>query len=303
MNDKLKIKGLGVINPCPYTASDEINEEEYRKHINWMADNGLNFIQPLAATGQALSMTKDEFKKVYRWTVEELKGKVLITGYTGRADTKETIEYTKMAQDLGCDCVFIMEPYFSRPSPRGLYEHFKAIAEAVPGFPIVFYNNPVRGGDYKIGSPIVIPLDVMDRLVNEYDNFVGLKEGQLDMLAEHCRVLRDRIDVFPWDERQWIYGLAFGCPAVLTYSMSIIPKQMSDLLRTWQKGEKEKATELYFKYLPLFNLIHIEANPGPLGYMLKRLGWNFGPRRLPIVPPAPETVKIIDGVLDSLGLI
>ena len=296
MNKMLEIKGIGVVNATPYSEDNKLNEPEYRRHIKWMADNGLGFIQPAAATGQAMQTTDEEYKRILELTVDELKGKVIITAYSGRPGTDDTIRLTKLAKDIGCDAAYIIQPFFTRPDPEGIYLHYSTIAQAVPNFPLVFYNNTSRAG-------VNIPIDIMSRLVNEFDNFIGLKQSDINQAADSYGALRDKIMVWPKCETEILYALAMGSPGVITFAANIVPRECVDILNFWNNGELEKARELYFKLLPLFNMIHIESLPGPTKYMLNKMGWNFGKPRLPIHEVSEESAHKLDTLMKELKLI
>ena len=292
----LKIRGIGVVNATPLTADNKINEKEYRRHIRWLAEKGIGFIQPVAATGQAMQTTEEEYKRILEITVDELKGKVLITAYSGRPGTADTIRLTKQARDIGCDAAYIIQPFFTLPDAEGIYRHYKAVAEALPDFPLVFYNNSARAG-------VEIPQDVMVRLVSEHKNFVGIKQSDLGAVADNFKALSDKITVWPKSEKEILTGLAMGSPGILTFAGNIVPGELVEIVNEWNKGNLDKAREVFFRILPLINIIHIEPVPGAIKYMLNRMGWDFGDPRLPIHPVTEANAPKIDRVLEALGLV
>jgi 4-hydroxy-tetrahydrodipicolinate synthase len=292
----LEIKGIGVVNATPLNPDNKVNDPEYRRHIRWLAQKGIGFIQPVAATGQAMQTTEEEYKRILEISVEELRGKVLITAYSGRASTEETIKLTRLARDIGCDAAYLIQPFFSRPDAEGIYQHYRAVAEAVPDFPLVFYNNPERAG-------VEISQDVMFRLVSEFENFTGLKQSNPNAVADNFHALRHKITVWPKSEKEMLTGLAMGSPGILTFAGNVVPGELVEILNKWNQGDISGAREIYFRLLPLMNIIHIEPVPGPIKYMLNRIGWNFGHCRLPIHEVSPKNAEKIDGVLKNLGLI
>jgi len=291
----LEITGIGVVNATPLTHDDRVNEQEYRRHVRWMLDEGIRFLQPVAATGQALQTSEEEWRRILEITVEEAKGKALVTAYSGRASTAETIGLTRMAAEIGCDAAYIIQPFFTRPNPEGLYLHYQAVAKAVPDFPLVFYNNPDRAG-------VSIPIDVMDRLTGEFPNFVGLKQSNLDEFPDSVNRLRGRITVWPKSEKEILFGLALGAPGVLTFAGNVVPRHLVEILAAFEKGDFAAAREAYLRVLPLFNVIHIEPVPAAIKYMLKRMGWDFGPCRLPIHDVSEKSARVIDEVMEAVGL-
>ena len=292
----LEIRGIGVVNATPLTADNKTNEKEYRRHIRWLAEKGIGFIQPVAATGQAMQTTEEEYKRILEITVDELKGKVLITAYSGRPGTDDTIRLTKQARDIGCDAAYIIQPFFTLPDAEGIYRHYKAVAEAVPDFPLVFYNNTARAG-------VDIPQHVMVRLVSEHKNFVGIKQSDLNAVADNFGALSDKITVWPKSEKEILTGLAMGSPGILTFAGNIVPGELVEILNAWNVGNLDKAREVFFRILDLINIIHIEPVPGPIKYMLNRMGFDFGDPRLPIHTVSEANGKKIDGVLEALGII
>jgi len=293
----LKITGIGAVNATPLTKDNKVNEKEYRRHISWLADCGLGFIQPSAATGQAMQTTEEEYKHILEISVDELKGRnVLVTAYAGRPGTDDTIRMCKIARDVGCHAAYLIQPFFTRPDKEGVYQHYKAVAEALPDFPLVFYNNPDRAG-------IDLPIDIMDRLANEFKNFIGLKQADLNQVMDSYARLQDRITVWPKSEKELIIGLAYNSPGILTFAANVVPAELVDIMKSWQAGNFDHARKVFFDILPIMNLIHIEAVPGPIKYMLNRMGWDFGGCRLPIHMPSDASKEKIDAALKKLGKI
>lgn len=291
------IRGIGTVNATPTTKDQKLNEKEYRRHISWLAENGIGFIQPAAATGQAMSFSDEEYKRILEISVDELKGtKCLVTAYAGRADTRHTIKLTKIARDVGCAAAYLIQPYFSRPDVHGQYLHYKAVAEAVPDFSLVFYDNAQRAG---AGSNL--DRQMMVRLATEHKNFIGLKQSNVDAVLDDYLALQDKITVWPKSEKELIFGLALGSPGILTFAGNIIPAELVEIQRKWEAGDHAGARALYFKVLPLINIIHIEPVPGAVKYMLNRMGWDFGDPFLPQHPVSEASAKKIDAVLMQLG--
>ena len=289
-----KLRGVGAVNASPTNVDGEINEKEYRRHVRFLADAGVSFVQPVAATGQALATSGREYEKVLGWTLDEIGDRVMVTAYTGRDSTEETVRYTKAAADVGVHCVYIMQPYFSQPDAEGLYRHYATVAESVE-IPIVLYNNPQRAG-------VSIPIDVMRRLVNAFPNFVGLKQADLLQFADSWSELSDDIHVMPKSEKEMLFGYALGSRAVLTFAANIVPAQLVEIHSLWEQQKFDAARAKYRSLTALFNIIHIEPVPGAIKYMLNRMGWDFGTPRLPIHELSPDSRRAVDAVLGKLQL-
>ena len=270
---RFELRGVGCVNATPTRADGSVHEAEYRRHIRWLADSGVTFIQPAAATGQALTLTETEVAQILEWSVDEVGDRVAVTAYSGRDGTEDTIRMTKLAKTLGCACAFIIQPYFSRPDPEGLFRHYAAVAEAVD-LPIVIYNNPDRAG-------VPVPISVMERLADRYDNFVGLKQSDLNAFADSFRALSPRIHVMPKSEKEMLFGFALGSRAILTFGANVIPAEIVEIHRRWEQDDLAGAREVYLRFLPIMNAIHIEPVPGAVKWMLNAMGWSFGTPRLP----------------------
>lgn len=292
---KFELSGVGVVNATPVDANGRMNEAEYRRHVRHLADSGIGFLQPAAATGQALSTSEEELRQLLEWTLDEVGDRVAVTAYTGRDGTEETIRLTKMAADVGVHCAYIIQPYFSRPDAEGLYQHYAAVAERVD-IPLVFYNNPDRAG-------VPIPISVMQRLADQYDQFVGLKQADLLAFADSFSALSGKLQVMPKSEKEMIFGYSLGSTAVLTFAGNIVPNELVDIHRNWANGNLDAARKTYLEVLELFNIIHIEPVPGAIKHMLNKMGWDFGPPRLPGHTLSADSAKRVEDVLSRLRLI
>ena len=290
-----RLHGVGVVNATPLTPSGEVDEQEYRRHLRFLADSGIGYLQPAAATGQALATSESELSRILEWSLDEVGDQMAITAYTGRDSTEETIRLTRLAADIGVHCAFLIQPYFSRPDAEGLYRHYAAVAESVD-IPLVFYNNPDRAG-------VPIPIPVMERLANDYENFVGLKQADLLAFADSYQVLSNRIQVMPKSEKEMMFGFSLGSTAVLTFAGNIVPAELVEIHRNFAEGNLEAARKLYLDVLPLFNAIHVEPVPGAVKHMLNRMGWDFGVPRLPGHELSAGSARAVDDVLAALGKI
>jgi 4-hydroxy-tetrahydrodipicolinate synthase len=292
---KYEVGGIGAVNPTPFTADGSINELEYRRHIRWLVDNGVRFLQPSAATGQAMQTTRDEYRRLLEITVEEVGDRAFVTAYAGRPDPRETIDLIKIAEEVGAHAAFLIQPFFSTPDQEGLYRYYRMVAEKTD-LPLVFYNNPSRAG-------INLSIEVMDRLADELPNYVGLKQSDVEQFPEAVRRLGGKIIVMPKSEHHILFGFAFGSPGVLTFAANIVPDLLVKILACWEAGDHATARDTYLKCLPLFDAIHIEPVPNAVFYMLNRMGWDFGCPRVPGHELQEKHRPTVDGILRDLELI
>lgn len=292
---KYELGGIGVVNPTPRNPDDTVNEEEYRRHISWMADNGLRFLQPCAGMGQYMEITREEYRRLLEISVDEIGDRVFITAYVAHPNSRQAIELINLAEEAGAHTAFLMQPFFTKPDDEGVFLYFKAVAKET-NLPLVLYNCPSRAG-------INMSVDLMDRITDEVPNFVGLKTTTFDEFPEAVRRLSGKFKVIPGAEDQMLFGFALGSPGVLTFAANVIPDRLVAIQTAWESGDHEEARAIWLEWLPMFKIIHIEPVPNVVVYMLNRMGWNFGTQRVPAHEPSEEHKQKIDDVLRSMSLI
>ncbi|GBF12240.1 dihydrodipicolinate synthase family protein [Tepidibacillus sp. HK-1] len=294
---KLQLKGIGVVVATPLNEDGTINEQEYRRHLRWLIKSGVGYVQPAAATGQVMQTTDDEYRRLLKIAVEECKGTgVLVTAYPGRADTAHSVELTKYAAEIGADAAYLVQPLFSRPDVKGLYEHYKAILDAVPGFPIVMYNNPDR-------TSVQVPIELVERLSEEYPQIIGFKQADPAQVPETFRRFGQKMHVWSRGEFDLLMVLSMGAPGSISFSGNIIAPQLVEVQRLWESGDIEAARKLFYKVFPVIMACHWGPIPSTIKYMMRRTGWNVGVPRLPIIDVDDALAKRVDQALVDAGVI
>ena len=228
-------------------------------------------------------------------SVDEIGDRVFITAYVAHSDPRQTIELINLAEDAGAHAAFLMQPFFTKPADEGVFLYFKAVAEGTK-LPLVLYNCPSR-------AIINMSVGLMDRITDEVPNFVGLKQTNINEFPEAVRRLTRKFKVMPCAEDQMLFGFALGSLGVLSFSANIIPDCVVAIQTAWESGDHDKARDIYLEWLPLFNILHIEPVPNAVVYVLNRMGWDFGPQRIPAHEPSEEHNQKIDGVLLPMNLI
>lgn len=290
------LRGIGVVVATPLDDKGNVVEEEFRRHLQWLIASGVGYVQPSAATGQVMQTTDDEYARLLTIAVEECAGtQTLVTAYPGRADTRHTIDLTVQAQEIGADCSFLVQPLFSRPDAEGLYTHYKRVIEAARELPVVLYNNPDR-------TSVQLPLDVIERLTDEFDSVIGLKQADPAQLVESYRRLGRRVPVWSRGEFDLLTVLALGGPGSISFSGNIIAPELVQVYQLWNSGETAKARELFYQCLPVIQGCHWAPIPSAIKYMMTRRGWAVGEPRLPIMDVNPATKQRLDEALASAGI-
>jgi 4-hydroxy-tetrahydrodipicolinate synthase len=271
----------------------EIDEDAFRKFIDWQIEQGSEALVPCGTTGESSTLSHEEHKQVIRICVEEAAKRVPVIAGTGSNSTKEAIELAEVAKKVGADAVLSVAPYYNKPTQEGLYQHFKAIHDAVD-IPIVLYNIPPRSG-------VDISLETMVRLA-ELPRIVGVKDATHD-LARPVQVL-NRIGPdfcqLSGDDATSLAFLAQGGSGCISVTANVVPKMSSEIQLAWRSGDITTAQRLNSAMQPLCEVIFAEASPGPIKYAAKLLGLCLAEVRLPIVEPRDETKHKLEQALRNI---
>jgi 4-hydroxy-tetrahydrodipicolinate synthase len=242
-------------------------------------------------------MTHEEHHKVVDLTVKTVNGRVPVVAGSGSNSTAEAIDLTRHAKDTGVDGVLLVSPYYNRPSQEGLYQHYKAVAEAVD-VPMILYNVPSRT------SSNVLPVTVA-RLA-EIDNIVGIKEasGSLNQVSEVILLCPDDFAVMSGDDFTSLASVLVGGTGVISVTSNVAPRDMADMMEAALAGNLAKANELHYKLFPLMQAMFYDSNPVPAKTALHLMGKiKSASPRLPLCAMDDATLAKLKGVLTAYGLI
>jgi len=272
--DKM-FKGSMVAIVTPFK-NDKIDEAAFKELIDLQIKNGTSAIVPCGTTGESTTLDYKEHDRVIELTIEYVKGRVPVIAGTGSNATKEAIEITSHAKKAGITASLQISPYYNRPTQKGLYEHFKAIAEAVD-IPIILYNIASRTG-------VNIEPDTMAKMARDCKNIVGVKEasGNLDQMARIKKLCGDEFDLISGDDALTLPLLSIGGTGVISVVANIVPKDVSDMVSAFEKGNIKEAQKLHYKLLPLIKAIFIETNPIPVKTAMGLMGLCGPDLRLPM---------------------
>jgi 4-hydroxy-tetrahydrodipicolinate synthase len=237
----------------------------------------------------------EEHCRVIDITVEAVKKRVPVIAGTGGNSTAEAVELTRHAKESGADATLQVAPYYNKPTQEGLYQHFKAIADAVP-LPQVLYNIPGRT------SVNMLP-ETVARLA-ELPEIVAIKEasGSLPQMAEVMALAGDRITLLAGDDNVVLPVLSIGGKGVISVIANLVPDKLAELIRLWANGDSVGAREAYYHLLPLCRAMFLETNPIPVKTALAMTGKLQEGFRLPMTSMAPANVEKLAKVLDGYGL-
>ncbi|MFY0529020.1 4-hydroxy-tetrahydrodipicolinate synthase [Archangium gephyra] len=273
------------------------DEASYRALVRQQIAGGTNVLIPVGTTGEAVTMSAEERFRTIRVAVEEAAGRVPVVAGAGSNSTAETIENVKRAREAGAEGTLIVTPYYNKPTQAGLVEHFRAVAKAHPGFPIIAYNVPGRTGVDLLPETALRLCD--------FPEVVALKEatGNLVRAVDLVEKCGERLTLLSGDDFTVLPFIACGGKGVISVSSNVAPRMMADLVAAARAGDLAKARDLQVRMNELHRLLFIESNPIPVKWALHKLGL-FGPElRLPLVPMSEPNAKKLEAELRKLGLV
>ena len=275
----------------------KLDEQGLVDLIEFHIANGTHGIVPCGTTGESATMSHEEHHRVVELTVKTVSGRVPVVAGSGSNSTSEAIELTRYAKQAGADGVLMVSPYYNKPSQEGLYQHYKAVAEAVD-IPIILYNVPSRT------SSNILPQTVA-RLAG-IATIVGIKEatGDLNQISEVIRLCPDDFDVLSGDDFTSMPTTLIGGAGVISVTSNVAPKDMAQMIEAALAGDVTTAKQLHYKLFPLMQAMFCDTNPVPAKKSLELMGKiNSGTPRLPLCPMNDETVSGLKAALADYGLI
>ncbi len=264
----------------------EVDEPAFRKLVDWQITEGSHGLVPVGTTGESPTLSHDEHKRVVEACIQEAKGRVPVIAGAGSNNTIEAVDFARHAEKAGADAVLVVTPYYNKPGQEGLYQHFKAINDAI-GIPIIIYNIPPR-------SVIDMSVDTMKRLY-ELKNIAGVK----DATANLARVSLQREAMGPdfiqlsGEDATALGFMAHGGHGCISVSSNVAPRLCAEFQTTCLNGDYATALKIQDRLMPLHTALFIETNPSGPKFALSQLGMITEEVRLPMVPlTAPTRAKI-----------
>jgi 4-hydroxy-tetrahydrodipicolinate synthase len=295
MTAKTSFRGSFTALVTPFK-NGSVDEKAFRELVEWQIGEGTKGLVPVGTTGESPTLSHQEHNNVVEWCVEQARGRVPVVAGAGSNSTKEAIDLAQHAEKAGADAVLIVTPYYNKPTQEGLYQHFKAINDAI-GIPIIIYNIPPR-------SVIDMSVETMKRL-SELKNIAGVK----DATANVVRVSRQRAAMGPdfnqlsGEDATALGFMAHGGHGCISVTSNVAPRLCAEFQGFCLKGDYAGALKLQDKLMPLHTALFIETNPAPAKYALSLLGKCAEAVRLPMVPVAEKTRAAVREAMVHAGLI
>jgi 4-hydroxy-tetrahydrodipicolinate synthase len=288
--------GCGTALVTPFRKDQSLDEETLRKLVRRQIEAGIHFLVPCGTTGESPTLTHAEHLRVVAITIEEAKGKVPVLAGAGGYNTAEVIEMAKELHKMGADGLLSVTPYYNKPTQEGLFQHYRAIAHAVP-LPIVVYNIQGRTG-------VNVEPATLKRLA-EIENIVGVKEasGNIGQMATVCHLLPEPFIVLSGDDSTVIPLISLGGRGVISVVANEIPAEFARLTQLALAGDFAGARAIQRKWFALMDVNFCEVNPGPVKAAMAMMDLLEPVWRLPMVPPSESNRGKIEAVLQAAGLL
>ena len=273
----------------------KVDEAAFRGHVDWQIAQGTHGLVPVGTTGESPTLSHAEHKSVVEWCISEAKGRVPVIAGAGSNNTNEAVELSRHAEKAGADAVLIVTPYYNKPNQEGLYQHYKAINDAI-GIPIIIYNIPPR-------SIVDMSVDTMARLY-ELKNIVGVKDatGNIVRVSQQRQAMGPDFIQLSGEDATALAFNVHGGHGCISVSSNVAPKACADFQNASLSGDYAKALTYQDKLFPLHTALFVEPNPAGPKYALSVLGRMSDEVRLPMVPTTEPTRAIIRKAMAFAGL-
>lgn len=274
----------------------QVDAEAFQSFVDWQVGEGTNGFVPVGTTGESPTLSPDEHKRVIELCIEAAGGRVPVIAGTGSNSTSEAVDFTQHAKAAGADAALVVTPYYNKPTQEGLYQHFKAVAEAAD-IPVIIYNIPAR-------SVVDMSVETMARL-NEISNIVGVKDATADL----TRVSLQRAAMGPdfcqlsGEDGTALGFMAHGGHGCISVAANVAPRLCAEFQAACLRGDYAAALALQDRLMPLHHALFVETSPSPAKYAVSRLNRCSEELRLPLVPISDATRALVDAAMGHAGLL
>ena len=297
----MNFEGTYVAMVTPFTKDEKIDEEGFRNNINYLIDKGVTGLLGAATTGESATLTHAEHEKVIEILVDEVDGRVETLAGAGSNSTKEALDLVHFSEEIGADAALVITPYYNKPQPHGLVDHFKTVAEN-SDIPIIAYNVPSRTG-------INMDIDTIVEIA-KIDNIDAIKEasGSIEKINDLYKALlneglEDDFNILSGEDSLTLPIMALGGTGVISAAANVDPTRMVLMVDSMLNDDYHRAMELHYEMLDLIRVLFVESNPVPAKTAMNIMGLPSGPLRKPLAPMKDENMEALKNVLNNLDLI
>lgn len=291
----MKFEGVYTALVTPFSKSEALDEQALKDLVEFQISEGITGLVPVGTTGESPTLDIEENVRVVEIVVEQANGRVPVIAGTGSNSTKEAIEMTKLAAEIGANASLQVSPYYNKPTSEGYYRHFAAVADAVD-IPLIIYNIASRTGK-NIDNETMLRIASIPAV-----SAVKEASGDLQQVMDLVARKPDSLDILSGDDNLTLPIVALGGMGVISVASNLIPKEMEELTKAAVAGKMKKARELHYRLLPLFQAIFLETNPIPIKAALAERGRIEEVYRLPMCPMSKPLRKVLMDAVKKLNL-
>jgi 4-hydroxy-tetrahydrodipicolinate synthase len=295
MTAKTRFRGSFTALVTPFK-NGSVDEKAFRDLVDWQIAEGTNGLVPVGTTGESPTLSHEEHRQVVEWCVDQARGRVPVVAGAGSNSTKEAVSLAEHAEKAGADAVLVVTPYYNKPIQEGLYQHFKAINDAI-GIPILIYNIPPR-------SVIDMSVDTMKRLY-ELKNIAGVKDATANMtrVTQQRAAMGEDFNQMSGEDITALGFMAHGGHGCISVTSNVAPRLCAEFQAACLRGDYSAAVKLQDKLAPLHLNLFVETSPAPVKYALSLLGKCSNTVRLPMVPASEKAQAVVREAMVHAGLI
>lgn len=292
----INLKGFGVALITPFKEDESIDYDALARLVDYQIQNNTDYLVVLGTTAETPTLSEEEKKKVVELVVNRVNGRIPVVLGVGGNNTGALVKQLKEDNFDGIDAILSVTPYYNKPSQEGLYQHYKAIAQASK-LPVILYNVPGRTG-------VNMTAETTLRLANEFDNIVAVKEASGDMTQMDDIIKRkpENFDVISGDDGVTFPLITLGAIGVISVIGNALPKEFSRMTRLALAGDYENALTIHHTFSELFSLLFVDGNPAGVKCMMHMMGYIENKLRLPLVPTRITTFEKMRLVLNELNI-
>jgi 4-hydroxy-tetrahydrodipicolinate synthase len=295
MPAKTSFRGSFTALVTPFS-NGSLDEKAFRELVDWQIAEGTNGLVPVGTTGESPTLSHEEHRLVVEWCVEQARGRVPVVAGAGSNSTREAIELAQHAEKAGADAVLVVTPYYNKPTQDGLYQHYKAINDAI-GIPIIIYNIPAR-------SIVDMSVDTMARLF-ELKNIAGVKDATANMtrVSQQRAAMGLDFNQMSGEDITALGFMAHGGDGCISVTSNVAPRLCAEFQAACLRGDFATALRLQDKLAPLHINLFIETSPAPIKYAMSLIGKCAETVRLPMVPATEKARQAVREAMVHAGLI
>ena len=294
---QINLRGMGVALITPFNEDETIDFPALARLVEYQIQNGIDYLVVLGTTAETPTLTEEEKARVRSFVIEKVAGRIPIVMGLGGNNTRAIVDSLKTQNFDGVDAILSVVPYYNKPSQEGIYQHYKAIAQATK-LPVILYNVPGRTGvNMTAGTTL--------RLARDFDNIVAIKEasGNITQMDDIIKNKPADFMVISGDDGITFPLITLGAVGVISVIGNAFPREFSRMVRLALNGDYASALSIHHRFTELFSLLFVDGNPAGVKCLLHAMGYIQNQLRLPLVPTRITTYEKIRDVLQKLNIV